>query len=355
MSTPVELNDDPAFTTWASRNPDRPTQPAHIRSSKSTSRSDMSMGTCTLLKKNTKESLDLVQEAVSIYLADQDKFIGEMAERHLVDKDRIKKMITHSLTSTLTCLPSLTNAIFHHKAKELNEEIENDPEMDPSKMSKLRKKELINELAEHRALKLQGSHSSNHASAIDMHKNIKHITMEMKNLFLHTGVCSCAFFSRGHAKDTTTTFTVTLDDTVMRFFPEVLKLDYADVLAKFEMYACLENRTVIRVDTLPSMHAECTSHILHGLRSILFNKTVKMNYQNYNTVIVEKHHVHLIGWPSRIPFGSPSNISTVDDIRLLHLALTGGDCKWAFLTAEEWRTHDQKLAYVCSKGVVVGK
>lgn len=64
----------------------------------------------------------------------------------------------------------------------------------------------------------------------------------MKNLFLCTGVRSFAFFSRSHAEDSTTTFTATSDSTVMKFFPEVLKLDYADVLAKFEMYACLESR-----------------------------------------------------------------------------------------------------------------
>lgn len=65
----------------------------------------------------------------------------------------------------------------------------------------------------------------------------------MKNLFLRTGVRSFAFFSRSHAEDTTTAFTATSDDTVMRFFPEILKLDYVDVLGKFEMYACLENRS----------------------------------------------------------------------------------------------------------------
>lgn len=80
-----------------------------------------------------------------------------------------------------------------------------------------------------------------------------------------------------------------------------------------------------------------------------------MNYMNYNTVIVEKHHVHLVNWPSRITFGSPSNVSTIDDIRLLRSALQNGDCRWEFLTAQERKEHDHKLADARNKGVVIGK
>ncbi|KAG6892981.1 hypothetical protein C0992_011682, partial [Termitomyces sp. T32_za158] len=125
---------------------------------------------------------------------------------------------------------------------EIQEKVSIDPELDVSTMSKQRKKELIEELVQHRELKSQGSRSSNHASALDAHKNIKAITTEMRNLFLRTGVRSFAFFSRSHAEDTATTFTASSDDTVLKFFPEILKLDYTEVLAKFEMYACLENR-----------------------------------------------------------------------------------------------------------------
>lgn len=126
-------------------------------------------------------------------------------------------------------------------------------------MSEARKKELIDQLVEHRTLKSQGSRAGCRASAIDAHKNIASITKEvsffphhkwrklihgtqMKNLYLRTGVRSFAFFSRSHVEDTTTSFTATSDDTVMKFFPEILKLDFAEVMAKFEMYACLENR-----------------------------------------------------------------------------------------------------------------
>ncbi|KAG6888716.1 hypothetical protein C0992_007675 [Termitomyces sp. T32_za158] len=277
------------------------------------------MGTGNLLRKNTKASLEIVQKAVSKYLEEQNKFIEDLAQRHLVDKERVRKMIAHRAPGDRV------------KLKEILNRVDNNPELDASKMNNKRKKELTDELVEYP------------------------ITIEMKNLFLRTGVRSFAFFSRSHAEDSVTTFTATSDNTVMKFFPGVLKLDYAEVLAKFEIYSCLENRSAVKPDTLSSMRAECTGLILDGLRSILVNKTVKMNYLNYDTAIIEKYHVNLAGWPSRIPFGSPSNISTVDDIRLLRSALRDGDCKWRFLTAEEQREHDRKLAEARGQGVTIGK
>ncbi|KAG6875813.1 hypothetical protein C0993_007321 [Termitomyces sp. T159_Od127] len=187
------------------------------------------MGTCNLLRKNTKAHLDLAQEAVSAYLEEQKKFIDNMSQRYLVNKEHVRKMVTHASTYAPTRGPSLSNAILHHKLKELNEdriagnhlklkdiqeEVDKDTDLDASSMSKQRQKELIDELIDYCMLKSQGSRSNNHAAALDAHQNIKAITLEMRNLFLCTGVCSFAFFSRSHAEDTTTMFTATSNDTV---------------------------------------------------------------------------------------------------------------------------------------------
>ncbi|KAG6875240.1 hypothetical protein C0993_010169 [Termitomyces sp. T159_Od127] len=272
------------------------------------------MGTHNLLKKNTKAHLDLAQEAVSAYLEEQKKFIDNVSQRYLVDKERVRKMVTHVSTYAPTCGPSLSNTILHHKSKELNEdriagnhlklkdiqeEVDKDTDLDASSMSKQRQKELIDKLIDYRMLKSQGSCSNNHAAALDAHQNIK------------------------ASRD--------IQDELMR------------------------TTDVVKPDTLPSMRAECTGLVLNGLCSILVNKTVKMNYMNYDTMIVEKYHVHLVGWPSRIAFGSPSKISTMDNIRLLHSVLKDGECKWMFLTAEERKAHDWKLAEARRQGTLAGK
>ena len=57
-----------------------------------------------------------------------------------------------------------------------------------------------------------------------------------------------------------------------------------------------------------------------------------MSYTRYNIDIVEKLHVKLVGWPAGIPFASPSLISTVGDVKILHEALKTQECKWVSLS-----------------------
>lgn len=80
-----------------------------------------------------------------------------------------------------------------------------------------------------------------------------------------------------------------------------------------------------------------------------------MNYQNYETVIIETHHVKLVGWPPCVLFTSPSNISMKDEILLLCSALKDGDCHWVVLSHEEQLQHAKKLAHARNQGLEIGK
>jgi len=61
-------------------------------------------------------------------------------------------------------------------------------------------------------------------------------------------------------------------------------------------------------------------------------KNITVNYVNYETAIVEKYKVELLGWPSKIKFANPSAIGTVDEICMLCDALKAGECKWVVQT-----------------------
>lgn len=84
-------------------------------------------------------------------------------------------------------------------------------------------------------------------------------------------------------------------------------------------------------------------------------KNVHMNYLNYETAIVEKYHVTLVGWPSTLPFANPSNIGTVGDIRTLRDALKVGECKWTVQTKRQQAAHAETLKSKRAAGEVVGK
>jgi hypothetical protein len=79
-----------------------------------------------------------------------------------------------------------------------------------------------------------------------------------------------------------------------------------------------------------------------------------MNYVNYETTIVERHHIKLVGWTfSQI--ASPSEIGMVDDIRALRDALKMGTCRWVRLSKRELATHVEELGKHQSSGEIIGK
>ncbi|KAG2353336.1 hypothetical protein BDR07DRAFT_1231797, partial [Suillus spraguei] len=78
-----------------------------------------------------------------------------------------------------------------------------------------------------------------------------------------------------------------------------------------------------------------------------------MNYNNYNTAIIETYAVKLVGWPQGVKFISPSNIGTVGEIRKLRDALKARTCYWAALTPAEVKLHTAELDACRSAGQVV--
>ena len=66
------------------------------------------------------------------------------------------------------------------------------------------------------------------------------------------------------------------------------------------------------------------------------NKTVGMNYSNYEHKIVESHGVELIGWPSDLlPIRNPGQLGGRDQVQKLLVALTTNICHWKKLSEED--------------------
>jgi hypothetical protein len=107
------------------------------------------------------------------------------------------------------------------------------------------------------------------------------------------------------------------------------------------------------------MRAECTKFIITGLSKCrhplsIFSascvaefatktKQIAMNYINYETAIVERFKVKLVGWTYH-QIVSPSEIGTVDEIRTLRDALKTGACKWIRLSKRELAAHVKEMS-----------
>ena len=112
-------------------------------------------------------------------------------------------------------------------------------------------------------------------------------------------------------------------------------------------------------DTLQNVRRQCTRAIQTGLsrlpaqscapvltlstETITGNRKIKMNYNNYESSIVELHSVKVVGWPKNVKFINPSGIGTVGEIRKLRDALKASECHWVKLTRAEIAAHTQQL------------
>ncbi|KAJ3564062.1 hypothetical protein NP233_g8540 [Leucocoprinus birnbaumii] len=100
---------------------------------------------------------------------------------------------------------------------------------------------------------------------------------------------------------------------------------------------CDEIIEEMKVDTLGTVQAECAKIILLRLRNSeekVGKSTIQMAYSRYDVEIRLAHCVELQGWPTGVPFTSPSSISSKGHIMLLHDALRDGDCVWASMSTQ---------------------
>ncbi|KAG1808367.1 uncharacterized protein BJ212DRAFT_1212282, partial [Suillus subaureus] len=78
-----------------------------------------------------------------------------------------------------------------------------------------------------------------------------------------------------------------------------------------------------------------------------------MNYNNYQTAVVETCAVQLVGWPGSIKFINPLNIGTVGDICKLCDVLKDKTCYWTALMPTEVKAHTAELDVHHSAGDIV--
>ena len=100
-----------------------------------------------------------------------------------------------------------------------------------------------------------------------------------------------------------------------------------------------------------SRHYLSTETILETASKV---PSAAMNYQNYDTQIILRLGVKLVGW-TYSKLVSPYEIYTIDDLRTLHGALVCGACFWMRLSKREMTRHKADVEKRESMGEVVRK
>ncbi|KAG6848546.1 hypothetical protein H0H93_016023 [Arthromyces matolae] len=341
-------------TTWSSRNPTLPTQLPRQRTTCTTS--GPAAATQAARRQSKKEKEERLNTAIEVLVQTCEETIEQLSQDFDLDTTKVRSMVTHATTLKKSRKPNLHNAKLFHKRKELESEgaspkrlpelrrlVEEDESLKTENLSRAQQKELCNALMDERALKSTGTRATMRAATLDASLNTSHITNEMHNMFLRTGVRSMIFFARSHTDDRFISTFYGVDEVTERFFPDILKLDAGNVTRKFELYTCAEEKTAMKTESLESMRVEISRLILDGLCAITGIKNIKMKYREYDSQIVAEHHIQIVGWPSLVPFRPPSKISIKDDARTLRNALVDGVCRWETLTRDQREAHKERM------------
>ncbi|KAF8344691.1 hypothetical protein F5887DRAFT_850888, partial [Amanita rubescens] len=353
--------------TWAARNPHKPVISLRERD-RDTNLTSAQRATAKMKTQQNREKAHEMHEEIQSFHDFRETRAKEIAAKYHKKPDYIRALLNTRSIFKPTRAPNVRNAIVHHVAKEMNEgrglgdryslaDIQKRVDEDEGlkELSKDDKAELIKELQEYRDLKKKGARISNNAAAQDMKHMMQKISIELENMAQRNGTYAFALATRGHINDSTVPSWSASEES-LDFIRECLKMDVADVLRKFELWAVNRKRReyCVKVDTLASMRIECTAHIITGLRCITGREKVVMNYQNYDKSIVLKYKVKLDGWPVNIKFANPSDISTVDEIRSLRQALQTGNCHWVRLSEAQYTEHVNNVTQREDSGQAVG-
>ncbi|KAH7918001.1 hypothetical protein BV22DRAFT_1025317, partial [Leucogyrophana mollusca] len=348
-------------SSWAARNPGQqiiPTRPAPPRPDPA----QLASRKLASYEKQRKD--DLLHTALKTIKEELEKKLTEAAATHDVAVEKIHRLFNGYQNFALSRKAHLTNALLHAKAEEVNkgakyttkeirELVKDDPDMQD--LDSDQEQHYIDELNEYRKLRKFGMRANNAAAARDMLSTMDNVCRALDSMVRRTGGYAIVFATRGHVNDTSQP-TWHGTDNSMDFIEDILNLEADEVCRKFEQWACTRNQNSLERDSLINVRRICIRFIRSGLNGITGKSgKVSMNYDNYETKIMQNLKVKLVGWPSDVPFTSPSKINTVTEVRKLRDALKDGTCHWVAMSAADIEEHAKSLATRLAEGVTVGK
>ncbi|KAG1846243.1 hypothetical protein DFJ58DRAFT_686603 [Suillus subalutaceus] len=317
--------------------------------------SDAQKASRKIKKDQRTEITKHLHDAVAKHLQEQKNGVELLSLAHNVTPKQINDIISHQTKYCTARKVHLNNALIHAKAKEMNsgqpnglrytlvelrEMVAQDPQMQD--LTKGEKATYIAALSQHREQKVSSVRANNMATARDVLVTTERVVKELDDLRIRTGTYRTLFVVRGHINDTIQS-TMHGTDNSEDFWEDVYDSPMADFLRQYEQWACTQNQNLNERDSLETVRKQARKLIVRGLVAMTGKRDITMNYNNYETAIIETYAVKLVGWPQGIKFTSPSNIGTVGEIRKLRDALKDQTCYWAALTPAEVKVHSAEL------------
>ncbi|KAG2090114.1 uncharacterized protein F5147DRAFT_780422 [Suillus discolor] len=348
------LASDANNSSWAARNPNRPIIEPRVPLNPAQK------------ARQRKESEEALHSSIRQLLAEQAQRMNEIALEHGVSVEKVKKLMGGTKHYTASRSAQLENALMHAKAEEVNKDLPWGAKYTPGEIRQMvkdnrnmqnlteeEKKELVDKLSEHRALRNMSVRATNMVAMRDVQSTLDTIFKMLDGLAVRTGIYACLFTSRGHVYDTTQA-TWFGTNNIMDFWEDVLQVEANEIIWKLEQWACMIGRNIDECETVQNMQRVCTRLLNSGLRTLAKRRDIRINYTNFDTAIKEKLSIDIKGWPEGVVFQSPTSVNDLPALLKLRGALKDGSCHWFRMTPHQ-RDEFHALLDACHKRGEKGK
>ncbi|KAK1224174.1 hypothetical protein PQX77_012935 [Marasmius sp. AFHP31] len=357
-------------TTHAERNPLLPIQPVEERSENSKRKlTEAQLATRKIAREDRRKIEKQLNEDVIDLAGDIDKLVQAVADKNKVAKDVVRDRLSNfdRLKKSKAC--GRMQALVRLKGLQVNPDrptgeklkahqllqlVKEDPEMLALSGPELDNAMKGAEIAQ--LLKLKGARANNRAAGRDYTSTCDKLTEAFDNVHLRTGAIGFGFLvTPTHDDEGEPTFFIAGPDTP-EFVRQYLHMEMWDMLNKAELWA--SDRAKGNHRDTRQMREDCLSMIASGLQYIVGSrKKVRMNYDNYDSAIVQKHSVQLIGLPEGMPkLTKPTSHNVPAHVaRELYGKLQAGTCRWVRMNNEELAAHHAAMDDAATAGKPVGK
>ncbi|KAJ7439665.1 hypothetical protein FB451DRAFT_1569846 [Mycena latifolia] len=330
-------------SSHASRNPSRPVQTSRRVGRPTGKLTESQKATRALQAARRKVQKNSMEARIDGWYEKREEFVAELVKEYNRSAEYIRGLLMNPSQFKSTRAVNIRNAIVHDlhvKAKERGEKMslqDLSHVADHIMQSPIPAQEtarLKAQLQSKRHLKRVGMRSNNLSAAADARAVATRVQEEFMNLFERTGTRAVAFLSRGHVDDA---FLPTYAESggSMDFFLQSTKTPGLDLLRRYELWCCNQDRSPLALETLNGLRGQIKFLMDDGLQTIVKDASVSMSYANNLVAIQQAWKVKLVGWPDDIPFVNPSKLGTIDRVRRVRDGLRNGSIHWVQLGLDE--------------------
>ncbi|KAJ6563276.1 hypothetical protein DFH09DRAFT_1082335 [Mycena vulgaris] len=206
----------------------------------------------------------------------------------------------------------------------------------------------------HQLSKKEGTRATNAEAAKDATFIGDRFFEELILLEKRTGARGFAVIAGSNVNDTIVP-TVVGSPESCKFLADVHKMTPATYALKFNKWACFREE----VDTDKMGHTELKGVVAkalqENLRRVSGNDAMKIDYKNYEEIMLAFHGYEIVGWPDNVPIAAPSNLRRGGSAALKFLLerLKSNTCFWRAVDGdrrEELQTKWEKQGGKKGKG-----